>query len=205
VLVTFNIGDFPDTSTSCGDITVVHPDDFLLDQLDLYRRHGSGLRAQAHSCKSPEMDLEDLLGRLASAGIPKFAPRRDATCRNTMLTATKAKTRMTRHRDTRARHRLHSCLSRVRLRVVDRQAPDLFAQLSGLCGRCPWPSARRATKQAPRARTYSGQRRTGKPGPAVFLQLDAYVTGAERAYCKTVQPQRQGGETQIVRAPGHAL
>jgi hypothetical protein len=42
VLVTFNIGDLPDTSTSCDDITVVYPDDFLLDQLDLYRRHYSG-------------------------------------------------------------------------------------------------------------------------------------------------------------------
>jgi hypothetical protein len=42
VLVTFNIGDLPDTSTSCDDITVVYPDDFLLDQLDLYRRHCSG-------------------------------------------------------------------------------------------------------------------------------------------------------------------
>ena len=80
----------------------------------------AALRAQAHSYKSPEMDLEDLLGRLASAGVPKFAPRRDATCRNTMLTATKAKTRMSRHRDTRARHRVNSCLSRTRLRVLDK-------------------------------------------------------------------------------------
>jgi predicted nucleic acid-binding protein len=39
VLVTFNIGDFPDTSTAAYDITVVHPDDFLLDQLDLYPGH----------------------------------------------------------------------------------------------------------------------------------------------------------------------
>ncbi len=36
VLVTFNTSDFPDTATSVYDITVVHPDDFLLDQLDLY-------------------------------------------------------------------------------------------------------------------------------------------------------------------------
>jgi predicted nucleic acid-binding protein len=36
VLVTFNLDDFPDVSTAAYDITVVHPDDFLLDQLDLY-------------------------------------------------------------------------------------------------------------------------------------------------------------------------
>jgi hypothetical protein len=47
VLVTFNIGDFPDTSTPGDDITVFHPGDFLLDQLDLYRCRGSGLRTQA--------------------------------------------------------------------------------------------------------------------------------------------------------------
>src|SRR6266566_2363433 len=74
VLVTFNTGDFPDTATSVHDIAVVHPDDFLLDQLDLYPGATvAALRAQARSYKAPEMDVEDLLGRLASAGVPKFA------------------------------------------------------------------------------------------------------------------------------------
>lgn len=74
VLVTFNTGDFPDTATSVHDITVVHPDDFLLDQLDLYPGATvASLRAQARSYKAPDMDIEDLLGRLASAGVPKFA------------------------------------------------------------------------------------------------------------------------------------
>jgi predicted nucleic acid-binding protein len=74
VLVTFNIGDFPDTSTAAYDITVVHPDDFLLDQLDLYPGHTvAALRDQARSYSAPAMSIEDLLGRLASAGVPKFA------------------------------------------------------------------------------------------------------------------------------------
>jgi hypothetical protein len=73
-LVTFNTRDFPDTATAVYDITIVHPDDFLLDQLDLYPGAAlTALRAQASSYKSPEMDIEDLLGRLASAGVPKFA------------------------------------------------------------------------------------------------------------------------------------
>ena len=50
VLVTFNTDDFPDTSTAAYDITVVHPDDFLLDQLDLYPGHTvAALRDQARS------------------------------------------------------------------------------------------------------------------------------------------------------------
>lgn len=74
VLVTFNTGDFPDTSTVAYDITVVHPDDFLLDQLDLYPGHTvAALRDQARSYAAPAMSIEDLLGRLAAAGVPKFA------------------------------------------------------------------------------------------------------------------------------------
>jgi hypothetical protein len=36
VLVTFNLKDFPDESVAAYDIEIVHPDEFLLDQLDLY-------------------------------------------------------------------------------------------------------------------------------------------------------------------------
>jgi predicted nucleic acid-binding protein len=74
VLVTYNIGDFPAKSAQTYDITVVHPDDFLLDQLDLYPGITvAALRAQAGSYRSPAMTIEDLLGRLTAAGIPRFA------------------------------------------------------------------------------------------------------------------------------------
>lgn len=74
VLVTFNTRDFPDESTLTYDILVVHPDNFLLDQLDLYPGVTiSALRIQSRGYKAPEMDIEDLLGRLASAGVPRFA------------------------------------------------------------------------------------------------------------------------------------
>jgi len=36
VLVTFNLRDFPRSAVDPYDIRVVHPDDFLLGQLDLY-------------------------------------------------------------------------------------------------------------------------------------------------------------------------
>jgi predicted nucleic acid-binding protein len=74
VLVTFNTEDFPEASTEAYDLTVVHPDDFLLDQLDLYPGVTMGvLRDQARSYTSPAMAVEDLLGRLASAGVTRFA------------------------------------------------------------------------------------------------------------------------------------
>ena len=74
VLVTFNIADFPDDCTKSYDIAVVSPDDFLLDALDLYPGHTlAALRAQASSYRSPAMTVEDLLGRLAAAGVRRFA------------------------------------------------------------------------------------------------------------------------------------
>ncbi|WP_210415863.1 PIN domain-containing protein [Humibacter ginsenosidimutans] len=36
VLVTFNVRDFPPESIASHDLEIVHPDNFLLDQLDLY-------------------------------------------------------------------------------------------------------------------------------------------------------------------------
>jgi len=74
VLVTFNASDFPAESTERYDIIVVDPDDFLLDQLDLYPGATlAALRAQAASYKSPSMSVEDLLGRLAASGVARFA------------------------------------------------------------------------------------------------------------------------------------
>jgi predicted nucleic acid-binding protein len=74
VLVTFNLDDFPAESTEPYDITLSHPDAFLLDQLDLYPGITLAvLRSQAASYKSPEMTPEELLGRLAATGTPRFA------------------------------------------------------------------------------------------------------------------------------------
>jgi hypothetical protein len=74
VLVTFNTDDFPKASTLDYDLVVIHPDEFLLDQLDLYPGATvAALRDQAEAYTSPGMDIDDLLGRLAAAGVPKFA------------------------------------------------------------------------------------------------------------------------------------
>lgn len=74
VLVTFNIDDFPDSSVAGFDITVVHPDDFLLDQIDLHPgKVGRAIVGQVNDATRPALTISDLLGILTRAGVPKFA------------------------------------------------------------------------------------------------------------------------------------
>jgi predicted nucleic acid-binding protein len=74
VLVTFNLTDFPEGSVEAYDIEIVHPDKFLLDQLDLYPGPTVGvLRQLITDYSSPKLEMEDLLVRLADAGVPEFA------------------------------------------------------------------------------------------------------------------------------------
>lgn len=74
VLVTFNLKDFPEASVTAYDIEIVHPDKFLLDQLDLYPGQTVGvLRQLIADYSSPTLEMEDLLVRLADAGVPDFA------------------------------------------------------------------------------------------------------------------------------------
>ena len=61
-------------SVETFDLEVVHPDDFLLDQLDLY--HAPTLRTMVELVEgydSPTMVMDDFLLALARAGVPKFA------------------------------------------------------------------------------------------------------------------------------------
>ncbi|GAB6856031.1 PIN domain-containing protein [Microbacterium xylanilyticum] len=74
VLVTFNLKDFPDESVDPFDLEVVHPDDFLLDQLDLYEDATLGaLTELVATYDSPAMDIHELLLGLTRAGVPGFA------------------------------------------------------------------------------------------------------------------------------------
>lgn len=76
VLVTFNIRDFPDPALKQFDIRVVTPDDFLLDQLDLYPAVVLNcLHEQVHRyarIKGP-VTVAELLRPLQRAGVPRFA------------------------------------------------------------------------------------------------------------------------------------
>jgi predicted nucleic acid-binding protein len=74
VLVTFNLRDFPEVALKPFDITAVHPDEFLLDQLDLYP--GTTVQAlarQAASHRREPRTVPGLLTMLERAGVPRFA------------------------------------------------------------------------------------------------------------------------------------
>lgn len=73
-IVTANIVDFPSKTLAPLEIAVIHPDDFLLDQLDLAPRVVLDvLREQAAHTRNPPLTPTDLLARLARAGVPAFA------------------------------------------------------------------------------------------------------------------------------------
>ena len=74
VIVTFNLRDFPETSTQGLDVAVVAPDTFLLDQLDLYpAKVGRALIGQLEEATRPHLTMGSLLGRLSRGGVPGFA------------------------------------------------------------------------------------------------------------------------------------
>jgi predicted nucleic acid-binding protein len=84
VIVTFNVRDFPERALMAYDIAAVHPDDFLLDQLDL--RQGltvDVLERQAASYRREPTTLARLLPLLERTGVPRFAAevRRQAAAR----------------------------------------------------------------------------------------------------------------------------
>ncbi|KTR41927.1 DNA-binding protein [Curtobacterium oceanosedimentum] len=74
VLVTFNLRDFPGASLEPFDVEVVHPDDFLLDQLDLFPGVVTRvLRELAEDYVDPPLTIDDVLEDLRRAGVPRFA------------------------------------------------------------------------------------------------------------------------------------
>jgi predicted nucleic acid-binding protein len=76
VLVTANLKDFPESALKSFDISAVSPDDFLLDQLDLYPAVVIDcLHQQVNRYASIHGPLEvvELLRPLEKAGAPRFA------------------------------------------------------------------------------------------------------------------------------------
>lgn len=72
VIVTFNLDDFPAPALTPFDIAAIHPDEFLLDQFDLFR----GLVVEvledlADTYEHPPMTVEQLLSSLESL-TPQF-------------------------------------------------------------------------------------------------------------------------------------
>lgn len=74
VLVTFNTKDFPAASLAPHSVCVVHPDDFLLDQLDLHPfAVRAALTSQIADGHRPPLTVPQLLGILGRSGVTQFA------------------------------------------------------------------------------------------------------------------------------------
>ncbi len=73
-LITFNIKDFPADSLAPYEIEVVHPDDFLLDQLDLHPELVmQGITGMLRRNALPPRDVVTLADYLTRCDVPKFA------------------------------------------------------------------------------------------------------------------------------------
>lgn len=73
-IVTTNLKDFPEDVLAPLDLVGIHPDDFLLDQLDLAPPTVLDvIREQAACMTRPPLSVRDVVARLARAGVPSFA------------------------------------------------------------------------------------------------------------------------------------
>ncbi len=73
-IVTSNLRDYPADSLELFGIEAIHPDDFLLDQLDLAPRIIlEVLTEQAAHTRNPPLTPVDLIARLSKAGVSRFA------------------------------------------------------------------------------------------------------------------------------------
>jgi predicted nucleic acid-binding protein len=71
-IVTFNLRDFPAATLATYDVEARHPDDFVLDQIDLApARVIEAVVAQAHALRNPPQSVDDILERLAACGCPQ--------------------------------------------------------------------------------------------------------------------------------------
>lgn len=73
-IVTFNLADFPREALDPYEIEALHPDEFLLNQLDLAPGQTIAvLREQVAGYERPSMTLGDLASALGRSGCPDFA------------------------------------------------------------------------------------------------------------------------------------
>lgn len=75
-IITFNLKDFPATVLAPLGLEAKHPDDFLLDTVDLAAgRVYSVLLEQCADLKNPPRSLGDLLDTLSAQGLPQSVAR----------------------------------------------------------------------------------------------------------------------------------
>ena len=76
LIVTVNLKDFPEDILAAHDIVAMHPDDFVLDLIDL----GPGtvsqtVTQQANALKNPPMSVDEVLETLHRQGLPQSVAR----------------------------------------------------------------------------------------------------------------------------------
>jgi predicted nucleic acid-binding protein len=75
-IVTFNMQDFPTEYLATFDIEVIHPDDFVLLQLDLHEVTAlKAFKAMRLRLKNPTMTPEAFVSNLAQVGLARTAER----------------------------------------------------------------------------------------------------------------------------------
>lgn len=73
-IVTFNIRDFPSEAADIFEIEIIHPDEFLLDQLDLAPATViRELASQTTANRREPKTTAQVLDALSRAGVPAFA------------------------------------------------------------------------------------------------------------------------------------
>ncbi|MEU8567133.1 PIN domain-containing protein [Streptomyces pathocidini] len=74
VIVTYNLRDFPGEALKSWDAEALHPDDFVMAQIDLDRqRVYAALQQIADSWRSPPGNVPDVLDRLERDGLVQTA------------------------------------------------------------------------------------------------------------------------------------
>lgn len=75
-IVTFNLRDFPEDALAPYAIEALHPDDFVLDCLDLAPGMVlAALQRQVQALRNPPRTLADLLDTLEGNGLPRSMAR----------------------------------------------------------------------------------------------------------------------------------
>lgn len=73
-IVTFNLKDFPGESLAPYDIEVIHPDDFIINQIEFSPEKTCNALKQQRTTKSrPAITAEDMLNQLRRCGLPQTA------------------------------------------------------------------------------------------------------------------------------------
>ena len=75
-IVTFNLKDFPDHVLARYDVEAKHPDEFVIDSLDLAPVVvAQCVVRQAADCRNPPVEVRDLLDTLRNAGLVQSVAR----------------------------------------------------------------------------------------------------------------------------------